>query len=74
LRVTVRLTLRVGCAGLGGDHRFPWLRRCRRNGILTTAGWVMFRSGVPGATENLVAQNAMAPRHLRVPAGTTVTL
>ena len=32
----------------------------------------MFRSGAPGATENLVAQNAMAPRHLPVPAGTTV--
>lgn len=27
----------------------------------------------PGTTENLVAQNAMAPQHLRIPAGTTVT-
>ncbi|MDQ7904821.1 PQQ-binding-like beta-propeller repeat protein [Phytohabitans sp. ZYX-F-186] len=27
----------------------------------------------PGAVENLIAQNAMAPQHLRVPLGTTVT-
>ncbi|MEU5322013.1 PQQ-binding-like beta-propeller repeat protein [Streptomyces sp. NPDC021056] len=30
-------------------------------------------TGTPGATENTVAQNAMAPQHLTVPAGTTVT-
>ncbi|GAA4811721.1 PQQ-binding-like beta-propeller repeat protein [Streptomyces ziwulingensis] len=29
--------------------------------------------GVPGATENLVAQNAMAPQHLRIAKGTTLT-
>lgn len=27
----------------------------------------------PGPTENLVAQNAMSPQHLRVPRGTTIT-
>ncbi|GAA2586502.1 methanol/ethanol family PQQ-dependent dehydrogenase [Winogradskya consettensis] len=30
-------------------------------------------TGQPGPTENLVAQNAMAPQHLRVPVGTEVT-
>ncbi|MEU5882436.1 PQQ-binding-like beta-propeller repeat protein [Spirillospora sp. NPDC047279] len=30
-------------------------------------------AGRPGATENFVAQNAMAPQHMTVPAGTTVT-
>jgi PQQ-dependent dehydrogenase (methanol/ethanol family) len=30
-------------------------------------------SGTPGATENTVAQNAMSPQHLTIPAGTTVT-
>jgi plastocyanin len=29
--------------------------------------------GSPGTTENTVAQNAMSPQHLTVPAGTTVT-
>ncbi|KAB2352516.1 cupredoxin domain-containing protein [Actinomadura rudentiformis] len=30
-------------------------------------------AGRPGATENVVAQNAMAPQHMTVPVGTTVT-
>ncbi|MFJ4830853.1 hypothetical protein ACIP79_13190 [Streptomyces sp. NPDC088747] len=30
-------------------------------------------AGAPGAVENSVAQNAMSPQHLTVPAGTTVT-
>ncbi|WP_199548142.1 PQQ-binding-like beta-propeller repeat protein [Streptomyces sp. N35] len=31
------------------------------------------QTGAPGTTENTVAQNAMAPQHLSIPAGTTVT-
>ncbi|EXG82301.1 PQQ-binding-like beta-propeller repeat protein [Cryptosporangium arvum] len=30
-------------------------------------------TGKPGTTENTVAQNAVSPQHLRIPAGTTVT-
>jgi PQQ-dependent dehydrogenase (methanol/ethanol family) len=41
-------------------------------GTTVTLGRV-WTAGQPGTTENLTAQNAMAPQHLRVSAGTEVT-
>ncbi|WP_433383448.1 PQQ-binding-like beta-propeller repeat protein [Actinoplanes sp. CA-142083] len=49
------------------------IRTAAVTGVTTVTLGRVWSGGAPGTTENLVAQNAMAPQHLRIPVGTTVT-